>query len=76
LLNGKELITLPRTTILGSLCHYVTHASLADFQPMKANFGLLPPLELESGKKMRKRVRAKAYAERAIIDLETYLSGI
>ena len=41
LLNGKELITLPRTTILGSLCHYVTHASLADFQPMKANFGLL-----------------------------------
>ena len=74
LLNGKELITLPRTTILGSLCHYVTHASLADFQPMKANFGLLPPLELESGKKTSKRARAKAYAERAITDLETYFS--
>ena len=76
LLNGKELITLPNTTILGSLCHYVTHANLADFQPMKANFGLLPPLELKSGKKTSKRVRAKAYAERAITDLETYLSNV
>ena len=76
LLNGKELITLPNTTILGSLCHYVTHANLADFQPMKANFGLLPPLELESGKKTSKRVRAKAYAERAITDLEAYLSNV
>ena len=75
LLNGKELITLPNTTILGSLCHYVTHANLADFQPMKANFGLLPPLE-ESGKKTSKRVRAKAYAERAITDLEAYLSNV
>ena len=43
---------------------------------MKANFGLLPPLELESGKKTSKRVRAKAYAERAITDLEAYLSNV
>jgi len=55
------------------LCHYVTHADMADFQPMKANFGILPPLE-KIGQKMGKRERGKAYADRAMVDLETYLS--
>ena len=44
LLHRQAPLCLPTTTILGSLCHYVTHASPADFQPMKANFGILPPL--------------------------------
>ena len=67
-LDGQAPLVLPQTTMLGSLCHYVTHAPLADFQPMKANFGLLPPLD---GKPPRgKRERAAAYAERALQDLE------
>ena len=45
LLHGQSPLSLPTTTILGSLCHYVTHARPADFQPMKANFGILPPLD-------------------------------
>jgi methylenetetrahydrofolate--tRNA-(uracil-5-)-methyltransferase len=57
--------------MLGALCHYVTHANLSDFQPMKANFGILPSLEKQ--KRLPKRERAKAYAERALTDLETYL---
>ena len=68
----EELITLPPTTILGALCHYVTHADLKDFQPMKANFGILPPLEIDS--KIGKRERGKAYAERALADLQFALS--
>ncbi|KXK16185.1 MAG: tRNA uridine 5-carboxymethylaminomethyl modification enzyme gid [Chloroflexi bacterium OLB14] len=43
----KNLITLPQETMLGALCHYVTHADLKDFQPMKANFGILPELHLD-----------------------------
>jgi methylenetetrahydrofolate--tRNA-(uracil-5-)-methyltransferase len=43
-LNGQRPIELPGSTMLGALCHYITHASLEDFQPMKANFGLLPDL--------------------------------
>ena len=74
LLKGHPLHTLPLTTMLGALCHYVTHADMADFQPMKANFGILPPLE-QKGKKLGKRERGKAYAERAMMDLETYLSS-
>ena len=44
LYHNEEPITLPQTTMLGALCHYVTHADLKDFQPMKANFGILPAL--------------------------------
>jgi methylenetetrahydrofolate--tRNA-(uracil-5-)-methyltransferase len=61
----EEPITLPPTTMLGALCHYVTHADLKDFQPMKANFGILPPLT----PKVNKRERGQAYANRALADL-------
>jgi len=61
--HHERPITLPQTSMLGALCHYVTHADLKDFQPMKANFGILPPLELKS--KIGKRERGQMYAERA-----------
>jgi methylenetetrahydrofolate--tRNA-(uracil-5-)-methyltransferase len=70
----EEPITLPQTTMLGALCHYVTHADLKDFQPMKANFGILPPLDATS--KIGKRERGKAYAERALGDLAFALRSI
>lgn len=55
--------TPPRTTMLGALCHYVTHAEAKHFQPMKANFGIMPELE----KPIKdKRQRYAAYAERAL----------
>jgi methylenetetrahydrofolate--tRNA-(uracil-5-)-methyltransferase len=72
LYHHEEPITLPQTTMLGALCHYVTHADLKDFQPMKANFGILPPLEITS--KMGKRERGKAYAARGLADLQAVLS--
>ncbi len=65
--HNQEPILLPQTTMLGALCHYVTHADLKDFQPMKANFGILPPLE--PGLNTGKRERGSAYAERALGDL-------
>jgi methylenetetrahydrofolate--tRNA-(uracil-5-)-methyltransferase len=74
LLQQDEPLTLPQTTMLGALCHYVTHADLKDFQPMKANFGILPPLEPTS--KIGKRERGKAYAERALGDLSFALSRL
>lgn len=69
-IEGEPPLILPQTTMLGALCHYVTHAPLEDFQPMKANFGIFPPL---NGKPPRsKRERAAAYAKRALTDLETF----
>lgn len=72
--RGEPLITLPNTTMVGALCHYVTHASAADFQPMKANFGILPPLE--EARPRGKRERGEAYSQRALADLDTLLSMI
>ena len=72
--HNEELMILPQTTMLGALCHYVTHADLKDFQPMKANFGILPPLEFAT--KIGKRERGKAYAERALEDLTLAVNGI
>lgn len=71
---GEAPLILPGTTMLGALCHYVTHASLKDFQPMKANFGILPALE--NAGRLDKRARARAYAQRALTDLEDALAPI
>ncbi len=70
--QGQSLWVLPPTTILGALCQYVTHAEPGHFQPMKANFGILPPLDKPP---KGKRERKKAYAERAARDLETFLAA-
>lgn len=71
LVQGKPLWELPPTTMLGALCHYISHASPRDFQPMKANFGILPPLEAAP---RHKSDRKRAYAERADHALEEFLS--
>jgi methylenetetrahydrofolate--tRNA-(uracil-5-)-methyltransferase len=71
-LKGEELLVLPETTMLGALCRYVTQASEADFQPMKANFGILPPLADE---KIRgKRLRGANHAKRSARDLELFMN--
>jgi len=71
-LQGQSLITLPKTTMFGALCHYITHAEPKDFQPMKANFGLMPPFE----QKIRnKRARYQAYADRAMHDLDELIEA-
>lgn len=70
----EEPIILPQTTMLGALCHYITHSDLKDFQPMKANFGILPPLENTA--RTGKRERGKLHAERALADLSFTLSRL
>jgi len=72
LVRGEELVVFPRTTMLGALCHYIANPQIRDFQPMKANFGLLPPLERRI---KRKKERYRAYAERALRDMEEFTKG-
>lgn len=68
--TGQSVWELPPTTMLGALCHYVTHAAAEDFQPMKANFGILPGLE---NPPKNKRERYRMYAERSAATLEAFL---
>ena len=73
LLLGQPLLELPPTTMIGALLHYITHADPDNFQPMKANMGLLPEME--------RRVKGKAnryaaYAERAATDFAATLAQL
>jgi methylenetetrahydrofolate--tRNA-(uracil-5-)-methyltransferase len=69
-IEERSLLVLPSTTMLGALCNYIAHAEMSTFQPMKANLGLLPPLD--DGIRRNRRERAAAYAKRAQQDIEAY----
>ncbi len=70
LLCGAAPLALPPVTMMGALCYYVCNAEPKDFQPMKANFGIMPPLAKEV---KNKRARYDAYATRALDALEAVL---
>jgi methylenetetrahydrofolate--tRNA-(uracil-5-)-methyltransferase len=72
-LRGEALLTFPRTTMIGALLHYITHAEPATFQPMKAAMGLLP--ELEDAVR-NKRARYATYAERAEGEMAAFLAEV
>ncbi len=69
LLAGQYPVIMPPNTMLGALVHYATHAEAKSFQPMKANFGLLPPAE----HRLKKRERFAFYAERSERSLRRFL---
>lgn len=66
---GDEPVVFPNTTMIGAMAHYITSARPDGFQPMNANFGLLPPL---SERVKRRRDRKEAFSERALADLASF----
>ncbi|MBN1486010.1 MAG: methylenetetrahydrofolate--tRNA-(uracil(54)-C(5))-methyltransferase (FADH(2)-oxidizing) TrmFO [Anaerolineae bacterium] len=70
MMQGKPPLVLPEETMAGALMHYITHADPETFQPMKANFGLVPPLEERI---KGKRARGDARAERALEVLDKWI---
>jgi methylenetetrahydrofolate--tRNA-(uracil-5-)-methyltransferase len=68
-LRGLETAKPPRETMLGALIAYIHEAAPKNFQPMNANFGLLPPL---TGPRIGKKERKQAYSERALEALDRF----
>ncbi|SEM48639.1 methylenetetrahydrofolate--tRNA-(uracil-5-)-methyltransferase [Ligilactobacillus sp. WC1T17] len=69
LVDGKEPLVFPIETMMGAMAHYITHASAKHFQPINANFGIVPRLS----KKIRdKRERNLALSKRALDILNTF----
>lgn len=67
LARGKVPLSLPDVTMIGALSAYISDETVRDFQPMGANFGILPPIE----PKIRdKKQRYAAFSERALRALE------
>ncbi|MGT2925581.1 methylenetetrahydrofolate--tRNA-(uracil(54)-C(5))-methyltransferase (FADH(2)-oxidizing) TrmFO [Streptococcus cuniculipharyngis] len=72
LFKAEEEVVFPRTTAIGSLPYYITHTESKHFQPMNVNFGIIQELD---GPRIRdKKERYEAIAQRALTDLEAYLS--
>lgn len=69
LLEGKKPLVFPEETVMGALANYITKASKEDFQPMKANFGILPDFEI----RLKKKERKAAYATRAIEKMKEFI---
>lgn len=65
--NGESPLLLGENTMLGALTDYISDPSVKNFQPMGANFGILPPIE----PKIRdKKERYAALSKRALDELE------
>ena len=62
-LRGQDPLVLPRETMLGALAGYISDPSVKNFQPMGANFGVLPPLERPV---REKRERYESLSTRAL----------
>ena len=77
LARGEEPIPAPRSSALGSLVHYITHADPKDFQPANITFDLLEPLEEELRKRVRdKKERHRLVCERALAAFDAWWSVI
>ena len=77
LVRGEEPIPAPRSSALGSLVHYITHADPKDFQPANITFDLLEPLEEELRKRVRdKKERHRLVCERALAAFDAWWSVI
>ena len=71
--HGQEPLVLPRETMLGSLAHYIASADPTHFQPMNANFGILPTLDPPVRGKQERKL---AYSQRALQTLRSFLSDL
>lgn len=71
--ENKSAFVPENVTMLGALCDYISDESVKNFQPMGANFGVLPPIE----PKIRdKQERYKALSDRAISSLKSSMELI
>ena len=68
--RGQDTPIFPKETMIGAMADYISHGGTGDFQPMNANFGIIPALEKRV--KGGRRVRYAEYARRALESLEAF----
>jgi methylenetetrahydrofolate--tRNA-(uracil-5-)-methyltransferase len=83
--RSKSLLLFPRETVLGSLLHYLAHASTKDFGPTNAMLGLLPALpegaldtrglKRAGGMRAVKSAKGELHRTRSLASLETFLAN-
>ncbi|KAA0564167.1 FADH(2)-oxidizing methylenetetrahydrofolate--tRNA-(uracil(54)-C(5))-methyltransferase TrmFO [Bacillus sp. CH30_1T] len=70
---GESPVVFPHETAIGSMARYITTANKNNFQPMNANFGLLPDLP----KKVKgKKERNEQHANRALETIQNFVKKV
>ena len=69
LCKGEEPLRFPQETVIGSMAHYITTTDAKHFQPMNANFGLLPELPARIRNKKEKN---EQIAQRALDTIQNF----
>jgi len=72
LVHGQPTSTPPRTTAIGALAHYVSHADPAHYEPSNITFGIIEPLVRAPRGKMERKL---AMSDRALIDLDAWMES-
>ena len=76
LIEGRPMQVPPRTTALGALAYYVSHADPKHYQPTNITFGIMAPLEAREGNRRIGRAERKlAVSSQALSDLERWNSS-
>ena len=76
LVDGRQPSAPPRTTAIGALAYYVSHADPKHYQPSNITFGIIPPLQRESGGPRvpkKKADRNERISQRALADLAEWM---
>jgi methylenetetrahydrofolate--tRNA-(uracil-5-)-methyltransferase len=71
--RGEPLSSPPRTTAIGALAYYVSHANPAHYDPSNITFGIMEPLVDAPRNKLARKL---AISERALADLERWRDGL
>jgi methylenetetrahydrofolate--tRNA-(uracil-5-)-methyltransferase len=67
--RGEPLSPPPRTTAIGALGYYVSHANPAHYDPSNITFGIMEPIVFTSRNKLARKL---AISDRALADLERW----
>jgi methylenetetrahydrofolate--tRNA-(uracil-5-)-methyltransferase len=77
LVKGEPIPVPPRTTAIGALAYYVSHAEPRNYQPTNITFGIMPPLVPGADRRVsrKKADRKVALSERALADLDVWMES-
>jgi methylenetetrahydrofolate--tRNA-(uracil-5-)-methyltransferase len=74
--RGQTPVAPPRTTAIGALGYYVSHADPRHYQPSNITFGIMPPPDAPpAGRRQGREERKTATAQRALLALDEWMAA-
>ena len=75
LIEGDDLLILPKETMLGALTQYISDENHDKFQPINSNWGIVTPIELPKKERKNKKLKAELISKRSVEYISTLEDG-